>query len=131
VGDDISVRAPISGRVLPKVHESEGVPGPSKPLGLFGRRSTPDPCDSPGIGRNGHRRRGYTAALVLYGAPNYLASLFQGTANLGRNILHDQGVTDRIGTVPGVSRADPSKRVMASPFVSRAPAPAFHRTASG
>lgn len=55
----------------------------------------------------------YTASLVLYGLPYYLPSLLGGSYYQGRDLLHDQGLLDRIGLVLGVGLTQPGRRFIA------------------
>ncbi|MFP2909474.1 hypothetical protein ACLESD_31410 [Pyxidicoccus sp. 3LFB2] len=55
----------------------------------------------------------YTASLVLYGAPRYVLSLFGGPSYPGRDLVHDQGVLDRLGAVLGIGLTQPGRRFVA------------------
>jgi hypothetical protein len=55
----------------------------------------------------------YTASLVLYGAPRYVLSLFGGPSYSGRDLVHDQGVLDRLGAVLGIGLTQPGRRFVA------------------
>lgn len=55
----------------------------------------------------------YYAAVVLYALPRYLPSLFGGERYPGRDVVHDQGIADRIGGVVGVGISDPRKQFVA------------------
>ncbi|MCP3137299.1 hypothetical protein [Pyxidicoccus xibeiensis] len=55
----------------------------------------------------------YTASLVLYGAPRYVISLFGGPSYSGRDLVHDQGVLDRLGAVLGIGLTQPGRRFVA------------------
>jgi hypothetical protein len=55
----------------------------------------------------------YTASLVVYSAPRYLLSLFGGQPYGGRDLVHDQGVLDRIGAVVGIGLTQPGRRFIA------------------
>jgi hypothetical protein len=56
----------------------------------------------------------YVASLVLYGLPHYLSNLLgDGPVYEGRDILHDQSLSDRIGGVIGASINSPGKRFLA------------------
>ncbi|MGH7516492.1 MAG: hypothetical protein ACREOC_03345 [Gemmatimonadales bacterium] len=54
----------------------------------------------------------YTASLVLYAFPRYIASLFgAGEGSYpGRDVLHEQSVLDRLGLVLGVGLKNPGER---------------------
>jgi len=55
----------------------------------------------------------YTASLVLYGAPRYVISLFGGPSYSGRDLVHDDGVLDRLGAVLGIGLTQPGRRFVA------------------
>lgn len=55
----------------------------------------------------------YTASLVLYGMLHYLPSLFGGDYYPGRDLLHEQGLLDRLGLVLGVGLTNPGRRFIA------------------
>jgi hypothetical protein len=82
--------------------------------GDFGLRASPADPTQQVIFDKGPTDRGpeYTASLVLYAFPRYLASLVgQGERSYpGRDVLHDQSILDRLGLVLGVGLTNPSKR---------------------
>lgn len=55
----------------------------------------------------------YYAAVVLYGLPYYLPSLLGGERYRGRDVIHENGLLDRIGGVIGVGISDPRKQFVA------------------
>jgi hypothetical protein len=55
----------------------------------------------------------YYAAVVLYALPRYLAALGGGGSYPGRDVVHDDGVLDRIGGVVGVGLKDPRRQFVA------------------
>lgn len=53
----------------------------------------------------------YVTSLVIYSFPRYLSGIFSSKHRfLGRDIVHDQTFTDRIGAVLGVGLNDPGRR---------------------
>lgn len=54
----------------------------------------------------------FTASVVIYSLPKSLISLAQGRFP-GRDIVHEQGVLDRIGGIIGVGLTDPGDRFIA------------------
>ncbi|HEX6042469.1 hypothetical protein [Longimicrobium sp.] len=52
----------------------------------------------------------YYAAVVLYGLPHYIPSLFGGDRYRGRDVVRDHSLADRIGGVVGVGLSDPRKQ---------------------
>jgi hypothetical protein len=53
----------------------------------------------------------YVTSLVIYSFPRYLSGIFSSKQRfLGRDIVHDQTFTDRIGAVLGVGIDDPGSR---------------------
>ena len=55
----------------------------------------------------------YAVSLVLYGFPRYLQNLAGGDAYVGRDLIHDQELLDRVGLVLGVGLTDPGRRFFA------------------
>lgn len=54
----------------------------------------------------------YQASLVVYALPRNLLTL-TGVPYSGRDLVHDQGILDRLGGLLGVSLSDPSRRFYA------------------
>lgn len=79
----------------------------------FGLR--PGTGDTTLIYNKGPANRGpeYIATIVLYGFPRYLPTLVGGPRYRGRDIIHEQGLADRIGALLGVGLSQPGDHFVA------------------